>query len=121
MQQITIEDVRRAFKAHVECLEACGIVYDGRLVLSEGSKYYGNAYQINLTDKMDRCQARPWNDPTNHGGCAACGGSGMARCSGHYRPPVGDDFLGMTKREAFETLTARTRAIYDTHTAMVKA
>lgn len=37
--RITVTDVRRAFEGHKVALEQCGITYDGRLILSEGSKY----------------------------------------------------------------------------------
>lgn len=134
---ITIEDVRRAFTAHVDALKRCGIEYDGRLVLSEGSKYYGNAYRINLTDFPNRCQNRQYlSDADNtvvevvgstlvhanwdwdHTDCPWCHGTKIEMCSGHARPPIGDDFLGMTKREAFDELTSRTRAVYDTAAAL---
>jgi hypothetical protein len=132
-------DLKRALDAHIKCLARCGITYDGRLGLDEGSKLYGRAFRLYLTDKLDRCQERryrmtetgelvrwPHDLPGDHeiaydwdhADCERCAGTKLERCSGHYRPPVGDDFLGMTKSEAYETLTARTRAIYDTAAAV---
>jgi hypothetical protein len=135
----TMTDLKCALDAHIECLARCGITYDGRLGLDEGSKLYGRAFRLYLTDKLDRCQTRRFRDADtgetyryaadvpgtldrsfawDHDGCEECQGTRQSRCSGHYNPPVGDDFLGMTKTEAYETLTARTRAIYDTAAAV---
>lgn len=88
MTNITIKDVRRAFDNHVAALTRHGLhdPAEGRYVLSEGSKTYGNAYRINFI-------------PTGE--------------SGHYRPRIGSDFLGFTKREAYEKLTERTQIIGD--------
>lgn len=97
MERITRKDLDNALAAHVDCLARVGITYDGRLDLDIGSLTYGRAYRLYRTGA-----ARP--DGTT--------------CSGHYSPPVGDDYLGMTAREAYETLTARTRAIYDTAWAL---
>lgn len=36
-------------------------------------------------------------------------------------PPVGGSYLGRTAREAYETLTARTRAVYDVTEALHRA
>ncbi len=111
--RITQADLDRALASHVETLDRVGITYDGRLGIDVGSKTYGRAYRLYLTGKLDVCQARPWSDK-EHDGCTACNGTRLARCSGHYRPPVGSDYLGMTKREAYETLTTRTRTIAET-------
>jgi hypothetical protein len=99
MSTVTMSDLRRALEAHIECLARCGITYNGRLGLDEGSKLYGRAFRLYRTGYM--IDGRP--------------------TTGHGRPPVGDDFLGMTKREAYETLTARTRAIYDTAAAVAES
>lgn len=96
-ERITAKDVHRAVEAHAACLARCGIAYAGRLVLSEGSKLYGRAWRLNLTDT-----------PRPDGSCS----------SGHSRPPIGDDYLGMTAREAYDALTERTRTIYDTAHAL---
>ena len=57
-----------------------------RLVLSEGSATYGRAWRVNL--RYD--------------------GSGAL-----YRPPAGDDYLGFTKREAFDRLADRASVLED--------
>lgn len=88
MDRITAKDVRRAFENHVDALIHHGLhdPAEGRYVLSEGSKTYGNAFRINFIPSGE---------------------------TGHYRPKVGDDFLGWTKREAYDRLTERTRTIVD--------
>lgn len=88
MQSITITDLRRAVRAHVDTLARHGLIpADVRaFTFTEGSKTNGIAYRIH----------------TKRG-----------NSSGHYNPTIGDDFLGMTKAEAFETITARTRTIID--------
>lgn len=89
--RITSADLQRALAAHVDCLARVGITYDGRLGIDEGSKTYGRAYRL-------------YRVPSGE--------------SGHWNPPIGSDYLGMTAREAYETLTARTRIIYETATAV---
>jgi hypothetical protein len=96
-ERITSKDLKRALSAHVDCLARVGITYDGRLGLDEGSKTYGCAYRLYRTGYVVE-----QHDGTHRA------------TTGHGRPPVGDDYLGMTAREAYETLTARTRDIYDT-------
>lgn len=126
MDRITSKDLARALEGHVTALEKCGIKYDGRLILSEGSKTYGNAYRLNLTDFPNHCQNRQWDEQSasyakivwDHTDCERCHGTKIEKCSGHSRPPVGDDYLGMTAREAYDALTARTRSIYDVATAL---
>jgi hypothetical protein len=136
-ERITSKDLARALEAHVDCLARVGITYDGRLGLEEGSKTYGRAYRLYLTGKHDRCQERryretstgdlyrwPEDAPTgrdgcelvrdwDHVGCDRCDGTKLEVSSGHYRPPVGDDYLGGSAREAYNELTSRTRTIYD--------
>lgn len=137
--RITLTDLRRAFEAHSDALTKCGIVFEGRLILTEGSKYFGNAYRINVTDFPARCQNRRYvgDDGSSaegfvdingnhahvdwdwdHEGCRDCHGTKIETCTGHNKPPIGDDYLGMTTREAYETLTERTRTIYDTAAAI---
>lgn len=126
--RITITDLRRAVEAHKAALEAAGITFDGRLILSEGSKINGIAYRLNLTDVMDRCQQRGYiSEGVNeigeqltridwdwdHADCPDCHGTKVALCTGHYRPPVGDDFLGMTVRDAYDNLTTRNAVLWD--------
>lgn len=119
-ERITSADLQRALEAHKDCLERYGVEFDGRLILSEGSKINGIAYRLAVTGFPYPCQSCGMSASVVPG-CERCHGTGIETCTGHRRPPVGDDFLGMTKREAYETLTSRTRAIYDTHTAMVKS
>jgi hypothetical protein len=89
-ERITMTDLRRALEQHVNALAAAGITYEGRLGINEGSKTYGRAFRLYRTG-IDR------GEPT----------------SAHYRPPVGDDYLGMTKRDAYDELTGRTRVLWD--------
>jgi len=92
-ERITVKDVRRAFEAHAKALEKCGIPYTGKLVLQEGSAVNGRAWR--LFQREDD--------------------SGGLR-----RPPIGDDFLGMTARDAYGRLVERTGTIYDTRAALEK-
>jgi hypothetical protein len=111
-------DLKCALDAHIECLARCGITYDGRLGLDEGSKLYGRAFRLYRTGYMIPCDCRPGYTNLLTGVCTVCNDAGQRPTTGHARPPVGDDYLGMTKSEAYETLTARTRAIYDTAAAV---
>lgn len=132
--RITSADLTQALQAHVSALAAAHITYDGHLILNTGSKTYGRAYRLNITDRLDRCQERryrmtetgelvrwPHDLPGdfeiaydwNHADCPRCNGSRQEVSSAHYRPPVGDDFLGMTAREAYDNLTARTQVLWD--------
>ena len=88
MERITRNDLNLAFAAHVAALERHGL-HDpatGRYVLDIGSKTYGRAYRLAFI-------------PTGE--------------TGHYRPKVGGDFLGMTAREAHRELVSRTSIIGD--------
>lgn len=89
--RITRADLAAALKSHKLALEACGVKYDGQFVLEEGSKTYGRAYRL-------------YRVPEGQ--------------SGHYNPPVGGDYLGMTAREAYENLTTRTSVLWDVATAL---
>lgn len=91
-ERITNEDLDQALKVHNDVLRHHGLLSDpaAKLGLDHGSKTYGRAFRLFVTYTDDR---PGW--------------------SGHHRPPVGDDFLGMTKRDAYEALTARTRHISD--------
>lgn len=114
----TMTDLKRALDAHIECLARCGITYDGRLGLDEGSKLYGRAFRLYRTGYLVPCDHIGVLLDAFISECTACDANGMRPTTGHARPPVGDDYLGMTKAEAYETLTERTRAIYDTATAV---
>lgn len=93
MERITQSDVRRVFERHVAALERHCLYdpADGRYVLQIGSKTYGLAWRINFI-------------PTGE--------------TGHYRPRVGENFLGMTAREAHTELLTRTRIIGDVFHAL---
>ena len=85
--RVTTENVRAALGRYERACRALGLLADAdRLVLSEGSAPYGRAWWVNL----------------QHDGSGA-----------HYRPPAGDDYLGMTKREAFERLADRAAVLED--------
>ena len=86
MERITKADLQNALHGHIQALEACGITYDGVLVLTHGSKTYGIAYRLNRIPMGE---------------------------TGHWRPPVGPDFLGMTAREAYDNLTTRNAVLFD--------
>jgi hypothetical protein len=88
--RITNDDLARALEQHVAALDTLGIKYDGRLVLSHGSKTYGRAFRLNRIPNGE---------------------------TGHWAPPIGSDFLGMTKREAYDELVGRTRVLWDVHYA----
>ena len=72
-----------------------------RVGLDHGSKHYGRAFRVYLTG----IQAEDGSYPQG---------------SGHGRPPAGDDFLGMTKRDAFNALADRARALEDVAYALGK-
>jgi hypothetical protein len=95
--QLTLADLDRALLAHVECLAAVGIVYDGDLVLSHGSASAGRAFGLFRT-----------NVPATDGSVLRS----------YMSPPIGSDFLGMTKRDAYMALTGRTGDIYQTVDAL---
>lgn len=129
MDRITQADLTRALEAHVTALEKCGITYSGRMGLSHGSKPNGIAYRLYVTDFDYHCQETKWHlTPAgnyngidyswDHANCKRCHGTKREICSGHNNPPVGDDYLGMTAREAYDALTSRTRAIYDVASAI---
>jgi hypothetical protein len=97
MTNTTTADLQRALASHVETLASVGITYEGHLGLEEGSKTYGRAYRLYRTGQM-----------------VSDDNGGERPATGHYSPPIGDDYLGMTKGEAYKALTSRTRAIADT-------
>ena len=97
MRRITTADLDRQHGQYVRALDDLGMIPDGyRVVLSHGSKYNGIAYRINLTGEVVKVGTR-YTFPNG---------------SGHSHPPTGDDFLGMTKAEAYQTLNAITRALW---------
>ena len=89
----TKKDVEAAFQRYVRLCRDNDLVTEGREIqLTHGSKTNGIAYRV-YTVGRDRT---------------------IPGWSGHSRPPVGDDFLGMTKAEAYATLQERNRTITDT-------
>jgi len=86
MHTITNEHLDGALNRYAAACERLGLT-DGRtIVLSHGSKANGIAYRVNLR---------------------------ATEGSGHHNPPAGDDFLGFTKRDAFEKLADRARVLED--------
>jgi hypothetical protein len=96
---ITARDVGAAFRRYERACKLHDIIPEGmHLALSTGSKTYGTAYRVNLTG--DRVTDTDGNVSYPHG-------------SGHWPPPAGDDFLGMTRREAYDKLCAYASVIED--------
>ena len=96
---ITKTELDRAFRRYVDACQTLGLIPDGfHVVMSTGSKLYGNAYRVALTG--DRI-----NDPTD--------GNHYPNGSGHNRPPAGPDYLGMTKRDAYDALHGRAATLED--------
>jgi hypothetical protein len=92
MQAITKQDVDNAFQRYVQiCTENNLTTPDREIQLTHGSKTNGIAFRV-YTVGRDRT---------------------LPGWSGHSRPPAGDDFLGMTKAEAYATLQERNRTIAD--------
>jgi hypothetical protein len=87
-ERITLRDLDRALVAHIAALAHAGITYDGDLVVEHGSPTAGRAFRL-------------YRQPT--------GSSGL------WPPPIGSDYLGMTKRDAYDELElmSRTAIVYD--------
>ncbi len=100
--RITQTDLDAALAAHVETLERCGISYVGRLAITSGSKTYGIAFRLYRTGYLVPSET----------------GTGYRPTTRHASPPIGSDYLGMTRREAYETLTTRTAVIADVSYAL---
>lgn len=80
---------------YVRACEALDLVPDGyRVGLDHGSKTYGRAFRVYLTG----IRAEDGTYPNG---------------SGHGHPPAGRDFLGMTKREAYDRLADRAAVLED--------
>lgn len=93
--RITRSDLERALVCHTHALESIGALgAEETIHLSIGSATNGNSYGLYVR--------RPDS-------------------SGHFNPPVGGAFLGMTARDAYTRLTERTRAIHDTADAIRRA
>lgn len=83
---ITRDDVRHALAHYVDALERYGIDAGGRVGMDEGSPTYGRAWRVYVIPEGQ---------------------------SGHHNPPVGEDYIGWTRAEAYSTLTQRTRTMHD--------
>jgi hypothetical protein len=93
--KITTKDLEAQLARYVRACERLGLIPEGmRVGLDHGSKTYGRAFRVYLTG----IRAEDGTYPNG---------------SGHGRPPAGDDFLGMTKREAFTVLADRARTLED--------
>lgn len=98
----TAKDVERVLEAYREVLDRAPwqmIRPGARLVLEQGSKTYGRAWRLYETGHVD------------HTGEVT---------TGYYRPTIGDDFLGMTAREARAALSTRLRVVADVVLAMLE-
>lgn len=88
MPRITNADLDRLFESYArQAPTRPGY----RLGLDYGSKTYGRAFRL-FEINTDKTQPG-W--------------------SGHYAPLIGSDYLGMTKAEAFETLSTMRRVLVD--------
>jgi hypothetical protein len=86
MERITPADVRHALAHYVDTLERYGIDPGGRVGMDEGSPTYGRAWRLYVIPEGQ---------------------------SGHTNPPVGSDYLGWSRAEAYAALTTRTRTMHD--------
>ena len=94
----TAHDLRIAQQIYIDTCESFGLIPAGfHLVFSTGSKTYGNAYRVALTG-----DAVPYP-----------GGVDFPNGSGHGHPPIGSDFLGLTKADAERALRERCAAVLD--------
>lgn len=92
----TTSDLSSALGRYARACTALGLVPSThQVVLAEGSKVNGRAYRVAL-------RGRP---------VVVDGKITYPHGSGHDRPPVGDDFLGMTKTEARAALLDRAEAL----------
>ena len=97
-KRFTIKDVHPALTNYAEACKEAGLIPEGmQVVLSAGSQTYGRAWRVNLTGIMVKdAEGRPT----------------FPKGSGHYNPPVGDDYLGWTAAEALASLQDRTSGIW---------
>ena len=88
MERITNTDLEMQLNRYIGLLDMLGMRDDTVTYgIEHGSKLYGRAFRLYVTGG-------------EHG-------------SGHGQPPVGSDYLGMTKREAFDTLATINRTMSD--------
>ena len=94
--RITTKDLDRQHLQYVNALKDLGMLPDGyRIALGRTP---GFPYRIALTGEPVYNEEKGWYDYPNG--------------SGHSFPPTGDDYLGMTKAEAYRTLNAITRTLW---------
>jgi hypothetical protein len=99
---ITNRDLDAVLARYIRACDRLGLIPEGmRVGLDYGSKTAGVAFRVYLT------------------GVRAEDGS-YPQGSYHRNPPAGDDFLGMTKREAHTVLADRARALEDVAYALGK-
>ena len=92
MNRITQEDVDKQFERLNREIQRWGLLHGSeRLGMENGSKTNGRAYRLFVM---------------------------ISASSGHYRPPVGEDFLGVTLREAYNELASRSRTLEDARYAL---
>jgi hypothetical protein len=92
-RSVTIKDLEHMFEMYAAEVANAGGVPDGaRLVLSHGSKTYGRAFRVHLTG--DGSKPDVYN-------------------SAHFRPMIGNDYLGMTKYEAHDSLRTVMGVLWD--------
>jgi len=98
--RISKADLEQRFEQYVSALDRLDMIPEGyRVVLQHGSKSNGIAYRAWLTG------VQVWNEAWHR--------YDYPNGSGVSHPPTGDDFLGMTKAEAHEKLTAITRTLWE--------
>lgn len=92
--RITNTDLENVLNRYKHACDRLGLLPDdgSRVGLDHGSKTYGRAFRVFVT-----------NEPRPDG----------THSTGHGRPPAGDDFLGFSKREAFDTLADRAATLED--------
>lgn len=89
----TTTELNRAFETYVRACKERGLTPPGfHLILESGSPTYGRAWRVYRTGLPVKDEAGRYTYP-NGSGC--------------YNPPVGDSFLGTSKREACAVLWAR--------------
>ena len=104
--RITNRDLEGMLGRYVRALESFDMIPAGyHIGLDHGSTLYGRAFRVYLTG--DRVPVDGVNTFPNG--------------SGHHNPPAGDDFLGMTKREAYNALADRSRVLEDVAYAQERA
>lgn len=93
MNRTTSADINRAFEAYVRACQDRGLVRPGsHLILESGSPTYGRPWRVYLTGLPVKDETGRYTYPNG---------------SGYHNPPVGDSYLGTSKREACAVLWAR--------------